>query len=112
MKRCPKCNRIETDDTLTFCRQDGVRMVSFDGESETVSFGDQQTSARASKTGSRRPGKSVIESIAVLPFENGSSDPNTEYLSDGMTEIIINNLSQLPKLKVMARSTVFRYKGR
>jgi len=102
------------DDTLTFCRQDGVRMVSFDGESDTVSFGDQPMGAKVSKTGSRprRSGRSVIESIAVLPFENGSSDPNAEYLSDGMTEIIINNLSQLPKLKVMARSTVFRYKGR
>jgi len=114
MKRCPKCNRIEMDDTLTFCRQDGVRMVSFDGESETVSFDDKSTDARITKSGSRarRSGRSVIESIAVLPFENGSGDQTSEYLSDGMTEIIINNLSQLPRLKVMARSTVFRYKGR
>ena len=54
---------------------------------------------------------SAIESIAVLPFDNGSGDPNTEYLSDGITESLINNLSQLPSLRVSARSAVFRYKG-
>jgi serine/threonine protein kinase/tetratricopeptide (TPR) repeat protein len=59
----------------------------------------------------RRTSKS-IDSIAVLPLANASNDPNTEYLSDGITEGIINKLSQLPKLKVMARSTVFRYKNR
>jgi eukaryotic-like serine/threonine-protein kinase len=61
----------------------------------------------------RRPRKAKsIESIAVLPLENVGDDPETEYLSDGITEGIINRLSQLPKLKVMARSTVFRYKHR
>ncbi len=59
----------------------------------------------------RRTSKS-IDSIAVLPLANASNDPGTEYLSDGITEGIINKLSQLPKLKVMARSTVFRYKNR
>jgi eukaryotic-like serine/threonine-protein kinase len=53
-----------------------------------------------------------IDSIAVLPFANTGGDPNTDYLSDGITESIINSLSQLPQLKVMARSTVFRFKGR
>jgi len=52
-----------------------------------------------------------IESIAVLPFANLSNDPKTEYLSDGITETLINNLSQLPNLAVMSRNTVFRYKG-
>src|SRR5713226_9616519 len=54
----------------------------------------------------------AIDSVAVLPFVNVSADPNTEYLSDGITESLINNLSQLPGLRVMARSTVFRYKGK
>ena len=54
----------------------------------------------------------VIDSIAVLPLVNASADTNAEYLSDGITENIINNLSQLPQLRVMARTTVFRYKGR
>ena len=53
-----------------------------------------------------------IDSIAVLPFVNNSGDPNVEYLSDGVTEGVINSLSRLPHLRVMARSTVFRYKGR
>jgi serine/threonine-protein kinase len=53
-----------------------------------------------------------IDSIAVLPFVNMSNDAKTEYLSDGITESLINNLSQLPNLAVMSRNTVFRYKGR
>jgi eukaryotic-like serine/threonine-protein kinase len=53
----------------------------------------------------------AIDSIAVLPFANASADPNTEYLSDGVTENLINSLSQLPKLRVIPRSRVFRYKG-
>ena len=54
----------------------------------------------------------AIESIAVLPFVNQNHDPNTEYLSDGITESIINSLSQLPNLKVMSRTSVFHYKGK
>ena len=54
----------------------------------------------------------AIDSVAVLPFVNTSADPNTEYLGDGITESLINNLSQLPNLRVMARSTMFRYKGK
>jgi serine/threonine protein kinase/tetratricopeptide (TPR) repeat protein len=53
-----------------------------------------------------------VDSVAVLPFANSTGDPNAEYLSDGITESVINNLSQLPSLRVMARSTVFRYKGK
>lgn len=53
-----------------------------------------------------------IESVAVLPFANRSADPNTDYLSDGITESLINNLSQISTLRVTARSTVFRYKGK
>jgi serine/threonine protein kinase/Flp pilus assembly protein TadD len=64
------------------------------------------------RTIKRRRSTKTIDSIAVLPLANASNDPNTEYLSDGITEGIINRLSQLPKLKVMARSTVFRYKNR
>jgi eukaryotic-like serine/threonine-protein kinase len=59
-----------------------------------------------------RAGSNEISSIAVMPFLNSSNDPNTEYLSDGITESLINDLSQLPNLTVMARSSVFHYKGR
>jgi serine/threonine-protein kinase len=46
-----------------------------------------------------------------LPLANASANPDAEYLSDGIAESIISSLSQLPRLRVMARSTVFRYKG-
>ncbi len=51
-----------------------------------------------------------IRSVAVLPFINASGDPNAEYLSDGISEGIINNLARLPDLVVMSRSSVYRYK--
>lgn len=54
----------------------------------------------------------AIESIVVLPFVNQNNDPNTDYLSDGLTESIINSLTQLPNLKVIARSSAFHYKGK
>jgi TolB-like protein/DNA-binding winged helix-turn-helix (wHTH) protein/Tfp pilus assembly protein PilF len=52
------------------------------------------------------------DSIAVLPFTNGSGDANTDYLSDGITESLIGNLAHVPQLKVKSRSSVFRYKGK
>lgn len=54
----------------------------------------------------------AIESLAVLPFVNGSAEPQAEYLSDGITESLVNKLSQLPGLRVKAHSTILRYKGR
>ncbi len=53
-----------------------------------------------------------IESIAVMPFVNDSGNADVEYLSDGMTETLINSLSEIPNLSVKARSSVFRYKGK
>ncbi len=53
-----------------------------------------------------------ISSLAVLPFVNLAEDRNLDYLVDGITESIINSLSKLPQLRVMARSSVFRMKGR
>jgi serine/threonine-protein kinase len=58
----------------------------------------------------RRRGRRVIDAIAVLPLANRSDDPELDYFSDGLTETLINSLSQIPRLRVMARSTVFRYK--
>jgi serine/threonine protein kinase/tetratricopeptide (TPR) repeat protein len=60
----------------------------------------------------RKRAKKAIDSLAVLPFASVSLDPDAEYLGDGITESIINILSQIPKLRVMARSTVFRFKGK
>jgi len=53
-----------------------------------------------------------INAIAVMPFRNAGGDPSTEWLSDGITESLINSLSPSPGLKVMSRNSVFRYKGK
>jgi TolB-like protein/Tfp pilus assembly protein PilF len=57
-------------------------------------------------------GPASIDSIAVLPFQNVGGDPNFEYLSDGIAESLINSLTQIQQLKVVARNTAFRYKGK
>jgi len=54
---------------------------------------------------------SQIRSIAVLPFSNGSGDATLDYLSDGVSESLIDRLSELPQLKVIARSSSFKYRG-
>jgi serine/threonine-protein kinase len=80
-----------------------------------VAAANSSASSRSSQAAPRKRRSSrqkAIDSLAILPFVNVSDNPETEYLSDGITESIINSLAQLPKLKVMARSTVFRYKGR
>src|SRR5262249_26068005 len=174
MKRCPSCNRVETDDTLAFCRADGTPLVSDSlsaSESNrgfvaaspsseietsilphstdagisratgaTTVFDAQPALARTQKLASsksrralvfasaglivlalgfwiyfyrtRNSNPTTIDSIAVLPFANTSGDPNTDFLSDGITQSIISSLSQLSQLKVMAGSTVFQYKGK
>jgi eukaryotic-like serine/threonine-protein kinase len=53
-----------------------------------------------------------ITSVAVLPFTNLSDDPNMDYLADGLSESLINSLSQLPSLKVISRGSSFKYKGK
>jgi len=63
-------------------------------------------------TSSKQSAESPAKSIAVLPFDNQNRDPDTEYLSDGIPESIINSLSQLPNLRVMSRNSVFHYKGK
>lgn len=174
MKRCPKCNRVETDDALAFCRADGTALVSdsgsISGDADTARFDSasvssevetsvlpylsaaeinrptspttvlpstQTTSPTRQMSKVKRLGvvfallvfmavgiavggyfyfsrnhTATIQSIAVMPFVNTSGNQDLEYLSDGMTESLISSLSQLPSLKVKARSSVFRYKGR
>jgi TolB-like protein/Tfp pilus assembly protein PilF len=175
MKRCPKCNRVESDDALAFCRADGAALVSDSSQpggelgtaqlssasaateietsilphrtDATISRGTAATTvlpaqAAPSTTGKlTKPGyqrkflialglltivavviggyvyvskrnSTAIGSIAVMPFVNESGNADNEYLSDGMTESLISSLSQIPKLNVKARSSVFRYKGK
>jgi TolB-like protein/Tfp pilus assembly protein PilF len=177
MKRCPQCSRVETDNTLGFCRVDGTALISDSGsvsaDARTIKFDSVQVSSEIATNilpqtntdaGISRPtgpttvlpaqqipgatpalsqskrrksvvaivsliavaliagvylywprGKKAaasIESIAVMPFVNESGNADVEYLSDGMTETLINSLSQNPNLSVKARSSVFRYKGK
>lgn len=53
-----------------------------------------------------------IDSITVLPFANASGDKETDFLADGIAETLINNFTKIPELKVTARSTAFRFRGR
>ncbi len=85
-------------------------MQEFAAALEDYSRGDSTEESRT-KQPSRRP-RATGSSLAILPLENASRDQDLEYLSDGITESIINLLSRVPGLRVMARSTVFRYKGR
>jgi len=174
MKRCPQCNRVESEETLTFCRVDGTPLVRESGAVSdsvgTVKFGHVPTAdetetrilptdetltrptapttgldARRASGGTQESNKpkshkgvviaiaaviavalaasayyylsqgkdhKAIESIAVMPFENKSSDADTDYLSDGLAESLIYRLSQLPNLKVSPTSSVMRYKGK
>ena len=169
MKRCPKCNRLESDDTLAFCRTDGTLLISVTSdELGTIKFnsgpvtGDVRTTLlppptitseavsqptaetveppRPNTRELRKPKKlkiivavvillvaaaavggyfivakkdrPPIQSIAVMPFINESGNADVDYLSDGMTDTLISQLSQLTNLNVKARSSVFRYKGK
>jgi eukaryotic-like serine/threonine-protein kinase len=90
----------------------GGATVTASGE-KAVSDGAPSPPSQTAELSTRRPrSRKAINSLAVLPLLNASADPDMEYLSDGITESLINNLSQLPRLRVMARATVFRYKGR
>jgi serine/threonine-protein kinase len=72
---------------------------------------DPVTAPPSAPRSRKRRTKKLIRSLAVLPLMNASGAADMDYLSDGITETIINKLAILPKLRVMARATVFRYKG-
>lgn len=174
MKRCPQCNRIETDEALKFCRVDGAPLtdstsvnreaatvqlaMSTPNETDTSSLPHESgatadshagpttniashpanTSRETTQPKRRRTGiliagiaiavfavitagllnryrskatGAAIQSIAVMPFINGSGDSQVEYLSDGLTDSLIFRFSQLPNLKVSPTSSVMRFKN-
>jgi TolB-like protein/Flp pilus assembly protein TadD len=78
---------------------------------ESSEAGSEVESGRRAAPELTQAGDKDISSVAVLPFANDSNNPKLAYLSDGLAESIINNLSRLTSLKVMARSTTFRYRG-
>ena len=78
------------------------------------STGKEKVRTSSVRTAALRPQRvsKIIDSLAVLPFENVSRDPENEYLSDGIPGSLVNILATVPRLRVIAQSTVFRYKGR
>jgi TolB-like protein/Flp pilus assembly protein TadD len=79
----------------------------------TGEIGNQDLPEKLKRTRQEHAASAIPEkSIAVLPFENASGNPDTEYLSDGISEALINSLTELQQLKVIARATAFRYKGK
>jgi eukaryotic-like serine/threonine-protein kinase len=106
-----KCMEKDRDRRYHSAREVSVDLRNLQRDSDTNAV-PNAGGFRKTQTTRRGRSRKTIDSLAILPLINGGEDPDTEYLSDGITESIINNLSQLPKLRVMARSTVFRYKGK
>ena len=94
-----------------------ARMVDRDPARRFDSADDVAMALRALETGTAsgisapKGGRSRGKSLAVLPFVNAGADPQLEYLIDGITESVINSLSQLSGIRVVPRSLAFRYKG-
>ena len=99
--RCQTASELRADLKRLKRDTDSIRVVHAEGAAPSVP-------ARKHLAARSKP----IDSLAVMPFVNVGADPNTEYLSDGITENLINSLSQIPKLRVVPRGRVFCYKGR
>jgi TolB-like protein/Flp pilus assembly protein TadD len=137
MRLCPTCSRVYANDALRFCRQDGAPLVAAAEDATRRLDAADSTGARPQETREppadhaprggvtsssltaplppqprrRAARRRAIDSLAVLPFADEGGEAATGYLSDGITESIINTLSQLPRLRVLPRSTVFRHRG-
>jgi len=95
-------------------REEGTEPLPAPIAGHLSSSGKRRAQTSSTQTAAVRPQRvsKIIHSLAVLPFENASGETEHEYLSDGITGSLINTLATVPKLRVMAQSTVFRYKGR
>src|SRR6187549_3591151 len=124
MKRCPKCRRDYYDDSLLYCLDDGSALL--DGpatidEPATAILprSDKLMSESATRIFKTDPQAGTVSmsgyvpnSIAVLPFAHLSNDPDDEYFCDGLAEELINALSRVEDLKVVARTSAFAFKGK
>jgi non-specific serine/threonine protein kinase len=88
-----------------------LKRLKRDSTSGRVAAAAAPASAAATRARKPKAGK-AIDSLAVLPFENASGDPENDYLSDGITETVINDISKLAGVRVVPRGVVFRYKGK
>ncbi len=107
--------RLEVEAALTSLSPTELAGRSSSGGSLSEAVTVELRSGAGKTASPRRPRKSktskTIDSLAILPLANVSNDSQMEYLSDGITESIINSLAQLPSLRVVPASTVQRYKG-
>src|SRR5215831_18949262 len=110
MKRCPQCNRVETDETLNFCRADGTRLVGNSTDSESSATLRLSNPLQSADLPTQQFDSSP--SIAVLPFVNMSADTENEYFCDGLAEELLNALAKINDLKVAARTSAFSFKGK
>src|SRR5262245_7518418 len=110
MKRCPTCNRVESDDALAFCRTDGARLVNGALGSESSATLTLPSLPRSAELPTTQ--LDLKPSIAVLPFVNMSADPENEYFCDGLAEELLNALAKIDHLKVAARTSAFSFKGK
>ena len=120
MKRCPECRRDYYDDTLLYCLDDGNALL----EGPAVPVSDLATLvmpraetalAEMSSSVADRPlrtSKEYSNAVAVLPFANLSGADDSEYLSEGLAEELINVLSKIKGIRVVARTSAFAFKGR
>ena len=112
---CAELRRLRQDiDSGSRARDEGSESATSSNISRLPLSGEQSSRTSSGHTRTFRPERvsKTIDSLAVLPFENAIRDPEHEYLSDGITASLINILATVPKLRVMAQSTVFRFKGR
>ena len=106
-----KCLERKPDNRYQSARELAIDLKKLKRDSDSgVIRGSRRQVRSVIRAPARR--RASINSIAVLPMVNANDDPGTDYLSEGITESLINSLSQIPKLRVMARSTVFRYKSK
>ncbi len=119
MKRCPECRRDYYDDTLLYCLDDGNALLEGPG----MPLADLATLVMPRREGaSAEPGRSVFDqrlpnnkenanAVAVLPFANLSGAEDSEYLAEGLAEELINVLSKIKGIRVVARTSAFAFKG-
>jgi serine/threonine protein kinase/Tfp pilus assembly protein PilF len=100
------CKMLEKDRELRYQSASGTR-----ADLKRLKRDLDTGSKAAAEAGESPKPQEEMDAIAVLPFENSSGDPDSEYLSDGIAESLINSLSKMGRLRVLARSTVFRYRG-
>jgi serine/threonine protein kinase/tetratricopeptide (TPR) repeat protein len=106
LKRDMESPQTTSEDDASRGPLSGTTRLSSIGRTKTRTSSPQMSEVRPQRV------PKVIDSLAVLPFKNTSGDPEREYLSDGITGSLINTLATVPKLRVMAQSTVLRYKDR